>query len=237
MYNASGKTDIDERVVRYAPLVKRIAYHMMAKLPANVMVEDIVQAGMMGLLDAVTRFDSTQGAQFETYATQRIRGGILDSLRCADWMPRELRQNMRKIEVAIHALEHRFGRQPTESEIAEELHLALAEYQKILLESRGNQLIYFEDLEKDGDDDFLERHLPAVESGPLDELISGDLRAALVQAISDLPEREKMVMALYYDEELNLKEIGEVLGVGESRISQLHSQAISRLRSKLKGNY
>lgn len=234
MYTASGLTDMDGQIARYAPLVKRIAHHMMARLPANVQVDDLIQTGMLGLLDAIQRFDASQGAIFETYASQRIRGAILDGLRANDWFPREVRRNSRRIEDAMHAAEQRLGRTVSEREVAEEMGMDLDEYQKLLLDVKGNQLVYYDDFEEDGDGHFLDRHFGDSNSEPLGVLMEDDFRKNLTHAIENLPEREKLVMALYYEEELNLKEIGEVLGVGESRVCQLHSQAIARLRSKLK---
>ncbi|GAA5183952.1 RNA polymerase sigma factor FliA [Niveibacterium umoris] len=235
MYTASGTLDKNQLVTQYVPLVKRIAYHLMAKLPASVQVEDIIQNGMLGLLDAIGRYEEGLGAQFETYAVQRIRGAMLDGLRENDWLPRSLRREMRRIETAIHQLEQRFGRQPTEKELSEALGMTLVDYQKMLQEARGYQLVYFEDFSDEEEEDFLERHVAGHEADPLDVLEDKTMRESLVKAIDDLPEREKMVMGLYYEEDLNLREIGEVLGVSESRVCQLHSQAIARLRSRITG--
>ena len=235
MYTASGTLDRDQLVVHYAPLVKRIAYHLMAKLPASVQVDDIIQNGMIGLLDAIGRYEEGLGAQFETYAVQRIRGSMLDGLRENDWLPRSLRRDMRRIEGAIHELEQQNGRHPTERELADTLGMALAEYQKMLQDARGHQLVYFEDFTDGNDDDYLERHAVGHEGDPLDALLDQRMRDILVASIDDLPEREKTVMGLYYEEDLNLREIGEVLGVSESRVCQLHSQAIARLRSRIHG--
>ncbi len=233
MYTASGLTDIDGKINQYAPLVKRIAHYMMAKLPANVLVEDLIQNGMMGLLDAIQRFDPTQGAQFETYASQRIRGAMLDGLRANDWFPREVRKNSKRVEDAIHTTEQSLGRMATDREVADALGVSIEEYHKLLLETRGNQLIYYDDFDGEGEHHFLDSYGKEDDS-PLEKLMDEGFRQALILAIESLPEREKLVMALYYEEELNLKEIGEVLGVGESRVCQLHSQAIARLRSRLK---
>ncbi|MFN4065521.1 FliA/WhiG family RNA polymerase sigma factor [Azoarcus communis] len=235
MYDAEGHLDTDHLVVSYAPLVKRIAYQLMAKLPASVEVEDLIQNGMMGLLDAINRYEEGMGAQFETYAVQRIRGAMLDGLRDNDWVPRSLRRDMRRIESAIHMLEQQNGRSPSETELAEALGMPLAEYQQMLQEARGHQLVYFDDFVHEEGEDYLERHLGEHESNPLDLLETADTRSVLVKAIEALPEREKLVMALYYDEELNLREIGEVLGVTESRVCQLHSQAVARLRVQVLG--
>jgi RNA polymerase sigma factor for flagellar operon FliA len=234
MYTASGTLDRDQLAKHYAPLVKRIAYHLMAKLPASVQVEDIIQNGMLGLLDAMSRYEEGLGAQFETYAVQRIRGAMLDGLRENDWLPRSLRRDMRRIETAIHTLEQQKGRQPTEGELAESLGMPLAEYQKMLQEARGYQLVYFEDFTDGDDDDYLDRHSVGTEDlDPLERLLDKNMRDVLVRAIGDLPDREKTVMGLYYEEDLNLREIGEILGVSESRVCQLHSQAIARLRSRI----
>jgi RNA polymerase sigma factor for flagellar operon FliA len=230
MYTATGKLDRDQIIMQYAPLVKRIAYHLMAKLPASVQAEDIIQNGMIGLIDAVGRFEEGLGAQFETYAVQRIRGAMLDGLRENDWLPRSLRRDMRRIEGAVSQLEQRYGRQPTEGELAKALDMALGEYQKMLQDARGYQLLHLEDFGDGDDDDYLDRHLPAADADPLTALLDKNMRDVLIE---DLPEREKTVMGLYYEEELNLREIGEILGVSESRVCQLHSQAIARLRAKL----
>jgi len=233
MYDAKGNLDKAHLVEAYAPLVKRIAYQLMSRLPASVEVDALIQHGMMGLLDAIGRYEDGLGAQFETYAVQRIRGAMLDGLRDNDWLPRSLRRDMRRIESAIHMLEQEFGRPPSEGELADSLGVSLAEYQHMLQEARGHQLVYIEDFSHDQDDNFLERHLVQQDANPLDLLADADMRRRLVSAIEVLPEREQMVMALYYDEELNLREIGAVLGVTESRVCQLHSQAVARLRSSV----
>lgn len=235
MYTAAGQPDREQLVQRFVPLVKRIAYHLMARLPASVQFEDLVQNGMIGLLDALDRFEEGFGAQFETYATQRIRGAMLDALRESDWLPRQLRREMRRIEATINQLEHQHGRIPSEKELAEALGMSLADYQKVLGDARGHQLVYLEDFHGDGDEDFLDRHFVDNDADPLRQLEDRNLREVLVRTIEGLPEREKLVMALYYEEELNLREIGEVLGVTESRVCQLHSQAIARLRAQVVG--
>jgi len=236
MYNAAGQINKDQLVQRFAPLVKRIAYHLMARLPSSVQVDDLVQNGMMGLLDAINRFEAGMGAQFETYAAQRVRGAMLDGLRENDWLPRSLRRDFRRIEVAIAQLEQEFGRSPSEKELADTLDMSLGEYQKMLQEARGYQLISFEDMVEDGDDDFLERHFTDDASEPSKILEDQGLHQSLVQGIESLPEREKLMMALYYEQDLNLREIGEVMGVTESRVCQLHTQAVARLRARIFGN-
>ena len=236
MYTAAGHPDKEQLVQRFVPLVKRVAYHLMARLPASVQFDDIVQNGMLGLLDAIDRYEEGFGAQFETYATQRVRGAMLDGLRENDWLPRQLRRELRRIEGMINQLEHKFGRAPSEKELAEALGMSLADYQKTLGDARGHQLLYFEDFTGEGDEDFLERHFTDNESDPLNLLEEKKLQTSLVSAIERLPEREKLMMALYYEQDLNLREIGEVMGVTESRVCQLHSQAIARLRSQIVGD-
>jgi RNA polymerase sigma factor FliA len=235
MYTAKGQLDANSLLKQYSPLVRRLAHQMIAKLPANVELDDLIQVGMIGLSDALTRFDAGQGVQFETFATQRIRGAMLDELRGNDWMSRGDRRSQRSIETAVHKLEQKLGRQPSESEIAREMGLTLGEYQELLGKVRGTQLIYLEDMNGDeGDDDYLDRHIADTEASPLARLEDQRMREALVEAIKNLPEREQYVMSMYYEHDMNLKEIAAVLKVTESRVCQLHSQSIARLRAKLR---
>jgi RNA polymerase sigma factor for flagellar operon FliA len=208
---------------------------MIAKLPANVELDDLIQVGMIGLTDAMSRFDTAQGVQFETFATQRIRGAMLDELRGSDWMSRGDRRHQRSIETAVHKLEQTLGRAPSESEIAKEMGLTLTAYQELLGKVRGTQLVYLEDMTGDeGDNDYLDRHVADETANPLAMLNDHRMREALVEAIKNLPEREQYVMSMYYEHDMNLKEIAAVLKVTESRVCQLHSQSIARLRSKLR---
>ena len=235
MYTVSGKSDKNHLLEQHAPLVKRLAHQMKAKLPPSVEVDDLIQAGMIGLLDAVSRYEENHGAQFETYAVQRIRGAMLDELRSSDWLPRSMRQNMRKIEEAMSFLQQRLGRPPMENEVAKQLKLSLSDYQELLGEGGGHQLVYYEDFhEGDGNEHFLDRYCTDQSGDPLDGLLDSGFREAIIHAIGALPEREKILMGLYYEQEMNLKEIGAVMGVSESRVCQLHSQAIARLRSILR---
>jgi RNA polymerase sigma factor FliA len=235
MYTVKGTADKNSLLTAHMPLVKRLAHHMKAKLPASVEVDDLIQAGMMGLLDAINRYEENQGAQFETYAVLRIRGAMVDELRNNDWMPRSTRQNMRKVEQAMASLQQQLGRPPSESEVAKSLKLPLADYQEMLGESGGHQLVYYEDFHdsEEGSDGFLDRYA-VDDDDPLRSLLDSDFRQAVIDAIDGLPPREKLLMGLYYEEELNLKEIGAVMGVSESRVSQLHTQAVARLRAWLK---
>jgi RNA polymerase sigma factor for flagellar operon FliA len=227
--------DVEAYVRQYTPLVRRLAHQMIARLPANVELDDMIQAGMMGLMDAASRFEIAQGTHFEVYAAQRIRGAMLDELRANDWMPRSVRKSQRDIEGAIHRLEGRLRRAPLEAEIAAELGVPVAEYQEMLNGARGSQLVYLDDLGMRGDDeDYLERYLVVDGQEPAAILRDKRFREALVDAIEELPEREKLLMGLYHEQDMNLREIGAIMGVTESRVCQLHSQAVARLRSKLK---
>ena len=234
MYTVKGKADKNSLLTEHMPLVKRLAHQMKAKLPPSVEVDDLVQAGMIGLLDAINRYEENHGAQFETYAVLRIRGAMVDELRSSDWMPRSTRANMRKVEQAMAALQQQLGRPPSESEVAKSLKLSLADYQDLLGDSGGHQLVYYEDFhDEDGSDSFLDRNA-VDDADPLKSLLDTDFRQTVIDAIDALPPREKMLMGLYYEEELNLKEIGAVMGVSESRVSQLHTQAVARLRTYLR---
>jgi RNA polymerase sigma factor FliA len=238
MYTAKGRLETshnDVMLKQYSPLVRRLAHQMIAKLPANVEVDDLIQVGMMGLNDALSRFDAAQGVMFETFATQRIRGAMLDELRGNDWMSRGNRRQQRSIESAVRKLEQQFGRAPQESEIAKEMGVSLTEYQEMLGKVRGTQLVYLEDMSgDDGSDDYLDRHVADSDANPMLLLQDQRMREALVEAIKHLPEREQYVMSMYYEHDMNLKEIAAVLGVTESRVCQLHSQSIARLRVKLR---
>ena len=236
MYTAKGQLERNALIKQYQPLVRRLAHYMMAKLPASVEVDDLIQVGLIGLADALSRFESSQGVQFETFATQRIRGAMLDELRGNDWMSRGSRKSQKEIETSIRQLEHRLGRSPAESEIAAEMGLSLTEYQDMLNKVRGTQLVYLEDMNRSGEDDesYLDRHVADADADPLNLLRNQRLRESLVQAIKSLPEREQYVMSMYYEQDMNLKEIAQVLDVTESRVCQLHSQSIARLRAKMR---
>lgn len=236
MYTANGQLDRNAMIRQYQPLVRRLAHHMMAKLPANVEVDDLIQVGLIGLSEALSRYEAAQGVQFETFATQRIRGAMLDELRGNDWMSRGSRKSQKDIEQALRRLEHKLGRTPLESEIAADLGLSLVDYQSLLGKVRGTQLVYLEDMARgsDEDDSFLDRHVGDSEADPMNMLRDQRLRQALVAAIKNLPEREQFIMSMYYEQDMNLKEIAAVLNVTESRICQLHSQSIARLRAKMR---
>ena len=236
MYTAQGTLDKSKQIDQYIPLVRRLAHHLIARLPASVQIDDLIQAGLIGLMDAINRFEEGQGAQFETYASQRIRGSMLDELRSADWMPRGVRQVQRKIETATMKAEQKLGRSATEKEIADAMGVSLEEYQEMLFDSRGAQLVFYDDYAEDGDGEgYLDRQMDGDEkANPLEMLGDQRFRETLVKAIEGLPEREKLLMSLYYEQELNFREIAVVLGVTESRVCQVHTQAVSRLKTKLR---
>lgn len=228
--NKSGETSA-QLLERYAPLVKRIAHHLIARLPASVQVDDLIQSGMIGLLEASRSFDATKGASFETFAGIRIRGSMIDEVRRGDWAPRSVHRNARRLQDAMSRVGKRLGRDPIDQEVAAELGISVSEYHAMAQDSLCSKLFSFEDL-SESDDDPIGR-IAGSEPSPEQHLQREALRTNLAGAIGQLPERERLVLALYYDEELNLKEIGLILGVSESRVSQIHSQAALRLRSKL----
>ncbi|RII83949.1 RNA polymerase sigma factor FliA [Neopusillimonas maritima] len=230
----------EQLVTEHAPMVRRLALQLISRLPSSVELDDLLQAGMMGLLDAVRRYQQVPEAQFETYAVTRIRGAMLDELRTQDWLPRSVRAKGRVIEQAIHASEQRLMRPATEAELAEELGVSLAEYQEMLEGAQGVQVVHYEDLSRFHGEGtrIAEEALPSDESAqhwtnPLQQIMSQGLRSALVDAISRLPEREQLLLSLQFEQDLNQKEAAAVLGVTEGRISQLRAQAIGRIRAAL----
>lgn len=221
----------DHDILRHTSLVKRIAYHLMNRLPPSVQSDDLIQAGMIGLLEAARNYDASQGASFETYAGIRIRGAMLDEIRRTDWTPRSVHRKAREVAEAIRRIENDQGRDARDHEVADMMGISVREYHNILRDAAGARVFSTEELAAAG-------HLPQESTaqsvrGPLDGLEEDDFRGGLAEAIAHLPERERLVISLYYDEELNLREIGEVLGVSESRVCQIHSQAMCRLRARL----
>ena len=238
MYTVKGQLDRTALIKQYQPLVRKLAHYMMAKLPASVEVDDLIQVGLIGLADALSRYEASQGVQFETFATQRIRGAMLDELRGNDWMSRGSRKSQKEIESTMRRLEHRLGSSPIESEIAKEMGLSLPDYQSLLGKVRGTQLVYLEDMARNSEDDdnYLDRHVADSTADPMNMLRDHRLRESLVAAIKGLPEREQYIMSMYYEQDMNLKEIAAVLDVTESRICQLHSQSNARLRAKMRSH-
>ena len=217
---------VNDRIEQYAYLVKRIAHHLLARLPNTVQLDDLLQAGMIGLIEAQAKYDPGKGASFETYAGIRIRGAMLDEMRRGDWAPRSVHRNARRVTETIQTLEHGSGREVSDREIAQALDVSLDEYHKILHDAASTKLVSYEEV-NDGEDNGL---LPRFNAG--DHGVEyQQMMQALADSIADLPERERLVMALYYDEELNLKEIGAVLEVSESRVSQILSKATLRVKS------
>ncbi|MCW8847622.1 MAG: RNA polymerase sigma factor FliA [Sedimenticola sp.] len=230
-YTSIQEMDSDTLVNRHAPLVKRIAYHLMNRLPPNVQADDLIQAGMIGLLEASRNYDPSQGASFETYAGIRIRGSMLDEIRRSDWTPRSVHRKARMVADAMRTIENEQGRDARDAEVAEVLDMSLVQYHRILQDASGCRIFSIEELQAVGE-------LPyegggSDITGPFDGMQKDAFKKALAEAIAGLPERERLVIALYYDEEMNLREIGQVLGVSESRVCQIHSQATLRLRSRL----
>ncbi len=232
MYAGHHGVDNTALVEQYAPMVKRIALHLLSRLPPNVQLNDLIQSGMVGLLEVAKKYDSARGASFETYAGIRIRGAMLDDIRKDDWAPRSVHRNARRVAVAIKAVEGRTGRDATDAEVAKELGVSLDDYYTYLRDSAGTRLFSYDDLLENQGEGVLDEADTQI-SEPLDEVQKQAFSRNLAGAISNLPEREKLVLALYYKEDLNLKEIGLVLGVSESRVSQIHSQAALRLRARL----
>jgi len=232
MYDNLENAGHDELVTKYAPLVKRIAYHLKARLPATVVVDDLLQAGMIGLLEASRKYDADQGASFETYAGIRIRGSMLDELRRNDWAPKSVHRKIRDITEAIRSIEHREGRDARDEEVIESLGISRDEYFKTLQDVSSHRVLSWDEIGID--EDAFGHSLSDNKAGVHDELEKQHFRAKLSDAISSLPEREKMIVSLYYESELNLREIGSVMNVSESRISQLLSQAHIRLRARMR---
>ncbi|WP_096087214.1 RNA polymerase sigma factor FliA [Agaribacterium haliotis] len=235
MYELKNTLQSTYRAEDYAYLVKRIALHIMARMPASVQLEDLMQSGMIGLLEAIQKFDDSKGASFETYAGIRIRGAIVDEMRRGDWVPRSVHRNKRAISEAIEGLEKRLGRDARDTEIADALGVTLDDYYSMAHDCMSARLFSLEE-SLEGDDEHSPGEIKANDGAEPAAQVSDDaLRSALAAQIKHLPEREQLVLSLYYEQELNLKEIGMVLGVSESRVSQIHSQAAARLRSRLKG--
>lgn len=224
--------EYSQLVDQYGELVARIAHHLAGRLPQSVLTDDLIQAGMIGLFEASKTFDSSKGASFETFAGIRIRGSMLDEIRRGEWAPRSVHKNNRSITQAIHALEQELGRPVSDREIAKALNVEVDQYHKMLRDGLGVKLfslneILFDNGETTGD------RVESADAAPALHAEQDAFSVHLAQEIENLPDKEKLVLSLYYEQEFNLREIGEVLGVSESRVSQLHGQAALRLRARL----
>lgn len=224
----------EDMVRQHAPLVRRIAYHLMGRLPSSVDVDDLVQAGMIGLLEAARNYATDRSASFETYAGIRIRGAMLDELRKTDWTPRSVHRKLREVTEVVRQIENETGADATDAEVVRRMGISAQEYHQILADATSARLLSL----TAPDDDEGGTALDVVDQDglePQDRVEQEGMREALIESISGLPEREQLVMSLYYEQELNLKEIGAVLGVTESRVCQIHGQALVRLRARMSG--
>lgn len=231
-YRAVQRQAANDVVARHSELVARIAHHMITRLPASVDINDLMQSGMIGLIEASRGFDATQGASFETYASIRIRGAMLDELRKGDWVPRSVHRHLRAATEATRAVEQKTGRAAKSSEVAAAMNMPVDDFDRLIADAvRGHVLSL--DARTDNEDETTLK-LANHASSPAEYLDDSEFRHELVAAIENLPEREKLVLSLYYEQELNLREIGAVLDVSESRVCQIHAQALIRVRSKLR---
>ncbi|MEO5352975.1 MAG: FliA/WhiG family RNA polymerase sigma factor [Magnetococcus sp. XQGC-1] len=227
----------DELILKYAPMVKYIASRIATKLPQSVDMDDLIQVGILGLIDAVSKFDPQRGIKFQTYADFRIRGAILDELRAVDWVPRAVRQVASQIQEIYFQLEGELGYPADDADVARQMGISLTEFYQHLDAVRGVSILSFDDLRPSLDDeewDAMDLMADPNLVDPVEAIGLQELRLAISQAIQDLPEKERLVITLYYFEELTMSEIGEVLGLTESRISQLHSKAALRMRGRIR---
>ncbi len=235
MYEQTPSVDLNELVEQHAVLVKRIAHHLLSRLPASVQVDDLIQAGMLGLFEAAGRFDDSKGARFETYAGIRIRGAMLDEIRKGDWTPRSVHKQSRAITEAIKEIEQTRGIDARDRDIADAMEISMDEYHRLLVDISGSRLFSIEELK--GMSDGMEipgaNDAESLNENPLDIIQRQHFGKYLATVIRGLSDREQTVLSLYYDQEMNLKEIGEILEVSESRVSQIHSQAVLRVRSRM----
>jgi len=228
---AEERPNYDALMTEHAPFVKRIAYHMISRLPSNVQLDDMIQAGMIGLFEALKGFDATKGASFETYARIRIQGSMIDEVRRGDWTPRSVYKKSRQLSEAMNHVEKEKGRDAKAGDVAEVLGISTEEYYSMIQDAAGCQVLSYEDIALAGG--CQDEYKASEFNGPFKNIQQESFKYGLAEKISGLPEREKMVVALYYDEEFNLREIGEILGITEGRVCQIHSQALVRLRSRM----
>jgi RNA polymerase sigma factor for flagellar operon FliA len=230
MYAEVENLGESDQIVRHASLVKRIAYHLLNRLPPSVQVDDLIQAGMVGLLEAASNFNPAMGASFETFAGIRIRGSMIDEIRRSDWTPRSVHRKFRSVTDAIRNIENETGEDARDVDVAAALGMSLSEYHQILVDSSSSRIYSIETIEDNKQDAVI----PSSSENTPDEVFSSDeYRQQLTESIRLLPEKEQLVMSLYYDDELNFREIGEILDVTESRICQLHGQALLRVKARM----
>lgn len=229
-YRAVQRTAANDVIAQHADLVRRIAHHLAARLPASVEIDDLIQAGMIGLLEASRSYDAEQGASFETYASIRIRGSMIDEIRRGDWVPRSVHRRARQAAATVREIEQRTGRAAIATEVASAMEMPLPEYLRLMEDAARGQVLSLEShIDDHGEPNTTRTGGPS----PQQHLERSEFRQQLVKAIGQLPEREQLVLSMYYEQELNLKEIGAVLGVSESRVCQIHGQAMVRLRGRL----
>ncbi len=219
-----------DQIVRHASLVKRIAYHLLNRLPPTVQIDDLIQAGMVGLLEAASNFDPDRGASFETFAGIRIRGSMIDEIRRSDWTPRSVHRKFRSVSDAIRRIENDTGEDAKDSDVAQALGIGLSEYHQILIDSSSSRIYSIDTMEESMQDAAIPS---SSEDTPDEAFSSGEYQRQLAESIRQLPKKEQLVMSLYYDDELNFREIGGILDVTESRICQLHGQALLRVKSRM----
>lgn len=227
MYNAKGKIKQKDLIQENIDLVKREALYMKTRLPDSVELDDLVQSGMLGLLDAVKKYNPVQGVAFESYARIRIKGSMIDELRKADWVPRRVREKTKDLDQAIHELRNKLGRHPEEREIAKQMNISISDLHTILSNTNSAFMVSLDDIGLTE----VEKNSAEYSENPFEYLLEMDKEGELADAIRGLPERDQQVLALYYTEDVNMREIGEILGITESRVCQIHSRAIARLRA------
>ena len=230
MYAEVENLDEKDQIVRHASLVKRIAYHLLNRLPPTVQIDDLIQAGMVGLLEAASNFDAEMGASFETFAGIRIRGSMIDEIRRSDWTPRSVHRKFRSVSEAIRKIENETGEDAKDADVAKALGISLGDYHQILIDSSSSRIYSIDTMEENTQD----AAIPGSSENTPEEAFSQiEYQKQLAESIRQLPEKEQLVMSLYYDDELNFREIGEILEVTESRICQLHGQALLRVKARM----
>lgn len=231
MYTEDKLKTSQQFLRQHAYLVKKIAFHLKNRLPANIQIEDLIQAGMIGLIEATKQFDDSKGAAFETYANIRIRGAILDEIRKGDWAPRSVHRNTRKIAEAVRIVENQAGRDAKDKEVAEYLAVSIEDYHAMLQDSLGVHILGFDDIGLN--ESAMVDNIAGNFSGPIDKIQQTDFKRNLAKVVHTLSDRERLILSLYYEEELNLRQIGDVLGVSESRVSQIHTNAMDKLQAQM----